>query len=217
MAGKKEKLKSKKKRLKFPGWLKKKPYWMVALLAEGILLMLSVLFALVLNERRAEFQRTREAEVALEAIKSELQENIESLDRAKSHHHFIRDTLQYYESKDMMPPVKIYFDKGLFQPAYLFSTAWETSVQTGVVDAFTYELNLELSDIYKDQAQYEELGNRIVQETYINILNRGSEKALRDNFKNWSVITWDFSNREKRLKEKIETALSALESYSTLE
>lgn len=201
---------------KFKKLLKSKPPWILALLAEGVLLMLSVLFALVLNERRFENQQATKANVALEAIRSELQKNIAGLDRAKSHHKAIRDTLQYFQDINAMPPPEIYLEKGLFQPAYLFSTAWETSKQTGIIDEFSYELSLELSEVYKDQAQYEELGNIIVHETYRNMLNLGPSEALRDNYKNWSLITWDFSNREERLKTKLTTALSKLENRNCL-
>jgi len=201
---------AKKKKLNLRKLFRSKPPWIIALLAEGVLLMLSVLFALVLNERRFENQRSTEANVALEAIKSELQKNIEGLNRANNHHESIRDTLQYFEALNELPPREIYLEKGLFQPAYLFSTAWETSVQTGIIDEFSYDISLELSEVYKDQAHYEELGNIIVQETYKNILNRSSEMALRDNFENWALITWDFSNREKRLRSKLQVLLEKL-------
>ncbi|GAB4242676.1 MAG: hypothetical protein Tsb0034_20190 [Ekhidna sp.] len=173
--------------------------------------MLSVLFALVLNEWRADAKQRDEADIALNAIKAEIQNNIEGLTRAYSQHKAIYDTLNYYEKMDEFPPPEIYFEEGLFQPAGLYSTAWETSIQTGTIDEFPYEMILNLSKIYKDQTQYEQLGGQIVNETYITLLKQGSNKALRDNYKNWSVIILDFYNREARLKDKLENILIELE------
>jgi hypothetical protein len=63
------------------------------------------------------------------------------------------DTLGAYVARHELPPERVYFG-GLFNPAHVLSTAWETSRQTGATNNLPYPLVLSLAAVYDNQETY---------------------------------------------------------------
>jgi Tfp pilus assembly protein PilE len=78
--------------------------WLPKALFEAALIVLSVLLALAVDEWREDRQRAERAEVALRSIRAELQENLQSVERARANHLAMRDSLQTYAARGQAPP-----------------------------------------------------------------------------------------------------------------
>jgi type II secretory pathway pseudopilin PulG len=195
-------------------WLRDKMgsgVWIGFVLEAG-LIVLSVLLALAVNEWRAERKAAQKAQTALKAIHSELEANREEFKKAMQYHRMFRDTLHYYQKRDLTPPMRL-LNQGIFQPATVSETAWETAKQSGVTDHFAYELVLDLSHFYQRQSDYNELSNAIGQQLYISsTMEKSPEELLRGKYENWISLLSDFSNsREQRLMKSATELLTKVE------
>ncbi len=172
--------------------------------------MLSVLLALAVNAWREDRQQTERAEVALQSIRAELRENLQSVERARANHRAMQDSLQTYAARGELPPEHIYLG-GIFSPALVHSSAWESARETGATGSFPYDLVLALSRVYGEQARYQALGGTLVQDLMVQIRRDGMEVVLRDSSASFIFLQEDFANREQRLAEAYERALGKLE------
>jgi hypothetical protein len=108
----------------------------------------------------------------------------------------------------------VYFG-GVFRPALLLSTAWQTARETGALSQLPYALVLRLAPVYESQEKYRALGEALGQGTMLDAQRRGAMIVFRDNFANFIVVERDFSNREEVLARNYRQALATLDSIST--
>jgi hypothetical protein len=99
---------------------------------------------------------------------------------------------------------------GIFNPALVSSSAWESAREAGVTSNVPYGLVLELSWVYAEQARYRALGDDLVQDLMSQIRREGMEPVLRDRSMNFIPLQEDFANREQRLTEVYERVLDEL-------
>jgi hypothetical protein len=178
---------------------------------ESAFIVFSVLLALALDawwQSRAERER---ADLALAGIRSEVEANRQAAERARSFHREIHDTLQAIAAASGVPSADIYYQRGMFKPAAVVATAWESARTTAILDRVPYELVLELSYIYTSQAKYQELADRIVADLFTEMRTAGVEAVLRDGFRGFILLAEDFANRESRLIERYDRLLTSLD------
>jgi hypothetical protein len=183
--------------------------WLPRVLVESLLIVLSVLLALALDEWRDDQTRAERTEAALTSIRAELQENLQSVERARANHLAIGDSLERYAELGEPPPPRIYLF-GIFNPAPVHATAWESALETGTTSDMAYELVLTLSRVYDGQARYRGLGDALVQEIMDDIRREGEEAVLRDRSARFITLDRDFAGRESALAEAYESALVEL-------
>ena len=183
--------------------------WLPKALFEAALIVLSVLLALVVNEWRERRQQAKRAEIALQSIQSELRENLENVKRARANHLAMQESVRSYTSRGQVPPPPVYLG-GIFNPALVSSSAWESAREAGVTSNVPYGLVLELSWVYAEQARYRALGDDLVQDLMSQIRREGMEPVLRDRSMNFIPLQEDFANREQRLTEVYERVLDEL-------
>lgn len=197
----------------FRGWFSENRIskWVWGFIIEAVLIVFSVLLALAVNEWRAENARAQKAQTALKAIRSELKANRGEMSEAHEHHSSNRDTLMYYKREGLKPPMQL-LAKGIFNPATVNNTAWETAKESGIIDYFDYELVLDLSSLYQRQIEYKELGNAIAQNFYVKVtMETNIEEVLQNNYENWILLLGDFSRREFGFSESNSNMLNKLE------
>jgi hypothetical protein len=187
--------------------------WLPRALLEASLIVLSVLLALVLNAWREDRQQAERVEVALQSVRAELRENLQSMERARANHRAMQDALKTYAARGESPPKSIYLG-GIFSPALVHSAAWESARETGATATFPYELMLALSRLYGEQARYQALGATLVEDLMVQIRRDGVEVVLRDSSASFIPLQEDFANREQRLAEAYERALDELETQA---
>jgi len=177
------------------------------------LLLIGATLALGADQWRESRAQERRTALALASIRAELTENIARVERARSHHLMMADTLEGYARRRELPPERVYFG-GLFNPALVLSTAWQTARETGALSELPYSLVLRLAPVYETQEKYRGLGEALGQGVMLEAQRRGALTVFRDNFANFVLIEKDFSNREAVLARNYRAALAALDSLS---
>jgi type II secretory pathway pseudopilin PulG len=176
---------------------------------ESVLIVLSVLFALVLDRWSRERDQRRELALAVESIRSELAANKAAVQLASRRHAAWHDSLQTYFARGELPPERVYYG-GLFNPAGVLSVAWESARESGAAGRLQHDVRLLLSGTYDYQARYRALGDAIVQSVYADVHRRGGVAVFRDGYANFMLLTQDFAGREERLAQAYDSTLAGL-------
>ena len=198
----------------FRGWFSENRMskWALGFIIEAVLIVFSVLLALAVNEWRADAAREEKAKIALEAIHTELVENKKEFLESLSYHEEIMDTLGYYQDEGIEPPMSL-LNQGIFNPALVFGTAWETAKQSGITDGLNYNLLLELSSHYQQLYRYKNLSDAIINGSYLSsTFEKSPQQILQGNYENWIFLLRDFTGRESRQAANIDTVLAELEA-----
>ncbi len=144
-------------------------------LAEGFLIVFSVLFALLINKLFDDYKTLQKKEVAIESIKKELNRNALVIQDWKTKHVNIRDKLVSINNgdndniKSELLKNKI-FDLGILTNQEslidntLTKTAWESAKSTGIVAEFDFETTEILTQVYS-------LQDLIIDKTISELLN----------------------------------------------
>lgn len=131
-------------------------------LAEGFLIVFSVLFALFINKLYEDGKIRHKKEIALESIEKELYQNANSIKRWKDRHVAIRDRItdviegRKDSLKQAMQTYK-YLNLGLLTDnealinSILTNTAWESAKATGIIAEFDFETTQSLTHVYSMQ------------------------------------------------------------------
>lgn len=176
-----------------------------------LLALLGAALALAGEQWRDARADRRRAAVAEASIRAELVENRKRVQAARAHHLEMADTLSGYVARHELPPQRVYFG-GLFRPAVLLSTAWQTAHETGALNDMSYQVALTLGPIYERQQSYRTLGDALGQTAMSEVLRRGVLPVFRDDFANFMVLEHDFANREMDLTRYYDEALARLDS-----
>jgi hypothetical protein len=179
------------------------------LFVESLLIVLSVLLALGVNQWQDSRRRKAQAAVALQSIQAELEANRESVSRARNNHLSMKDSLQSYTQRRETLPERIYLG-GVFKPAATYSTAWDSARETGVTTDLPFQLVLALSRVYDRQARYRALGEALGQDLMMQVRREGFEPVLRDRPASLMALEEDFANRESVLLQGYDSVLDAL-------
>lgn len=131
-------------------------------IAEGTLIIFSVLFALFINKLFDDYQTNQKKVTALESIEQELLRNQAILQNWKEKHIAVRDRISSIlegESDSLKTELKKhdYLNLGVLTnnesliDAILINTAWESAKSTGIVSEFDFETTQKLTLAYSMQ------------------------------------------------------------------
>ena len=141
--------------------MKKEKY--VELLFQSVLIVFSVLLALFLNEvRQYQKQQTRRTQI-LTNLQQEIKNNSQRIEQVVNYHKEASVLLMNYVQSDSLqkiyqgqPPLAIFGQvlqgKQGLNPALLHRTAWELAQYSQEMNDLNYELQYELSSLYRLQA-----------------------------------------------------------------
>ncbi len=127
--------------------------------ADGLLIVFSVLFALLINKLYTDYQTNQKKEFALRSIKQELEQNLAIVQTWKERHSAIRDKLnQVNEGKNDTLKQQLrqypFFNFGVLTNGQslineiMINTAWETSKTTGIISEFDFKTTEKLTYVY---------------------------------------------------------------------
>jgi hypothetical protein len=162
--------------------------------------------------RDAQAERRRTA-YAVASIRAELAENLARVERARTGHLRMADTLGAYQARRQLPPERVYFG-GVFVPAHVLSTAWQTARETGATGGLPYPVLLALAPVYENQEGYRALGAALAQTAMADMQRRGALPVFRDGFANFIPLERDFAVREEVLARGYRQALARLDSVA---
>jgi len=131
-------------------------------LAEGILIVFSVLFALFINKLFDDYKTAQKKKIAIESIEKELYRNQAILKRWKEKHTAIRDRIAGIisnEADSLKAELNKYDHLNLgvltnnesLIDAILVNTAWESAKTTGILAEFDFETMQKLTHVYTMQ------------------------------------------------------------------
>jgi hypothetical protein len=182
-----------------------------AVVRDIVLIVLGALLALAADEWREGRERSRRAQLAVGAIRAELEANLAMVEEARALHIRMRDTLRGYVSRRELPPPRVY-GGGVVRPAPVTATAWDAARETGVLAELPYALVLRIAPVYEAQARYRTLTDGVVREMTTDVMRLGFEPVLRDRAAQIAALDEDFSNRELAMAERYRRALAGLDS-----
>lgn len=131
-------------------------------LAEGLLIVFSVLFALLISKLYEDSKIQHKKEIALESIEKELHQNSNIIKRWKSRHDVIRDritdviegrndSLKQAMQKHQYLNLGLLTDNEALINSILTNTAWESAKATGIIAEFDFETTQSLTHVYAMQ------------------------------------------------------------------
>lgn len=125
---------------------------------ESMLIVVSILFALYLDEWRDDRQDAENIEDALAYFVSEIQQNRARVEDAAPFNQGLRHVLSRRQEVHAIESVETFvniFES--YNPVVLQSTAWETAIATGALAKMDYKLVSALSLTYSLQNRYQQV------------------------------------------------------------
>lgn len=141
------------------------------ILKDALLIIVSVLFALFINEWRSNINKKKETKIILENINQELENNLKSAKQLRLYHLEVRDNLfRAYEKDSLMAT---FFDdflftiykiapKGILQEDFS-SIAWEVARQENISSRIDFETSRLLFEAYDQQKSVLKTVNELLQ------------------------------------------------------
>jgi len=132
--------------------------WLPRVLFESMLIVISILVALYLDEWRDDRQDAENIEHALANFVSEIQQNRARVDDAAPFNQGLRHVLNRRQEVRAIESVATFvniFES--YNPVVLQSTAWETAIATGALAKMDYNLVSALSLTYSLQNRYQQV------------------------------------------------------------
>jgi hypothetical protein len=117
------------------------------------------------------------------------------------------DTLGILVAHHAHPDVSIY-SNGMWNPAIVTSTAWETARETGALEDIPLATVLAIAPAYEAQERYRVLTEALGSAIMSDVRRDGIDTVLRDRFAQFVPLDVDFANREGRLLAAYDKALS---------
>ncbi len=132
--------------------------WLPRVLFESLLIILSILAALGLDEWRENRKDAENIEKALTNFLSEIQQNKAAIDDASPFNRGLRDVISKRQEVSAISSATLLIDMiESYNSVVLRSTAWETALATGSLGKLDYNLVSALSLTYSLQNRYQEL------------------------------------------------------------
>ena len=132
--------------------------WLPRVMFESMLIVVSILFALYLDEWRDDRQDAENIEDALAYFVSEIQQNRARVEDAAPFNQGLRHVLSRRQEVRAIESVATFvniFES--YNPVVLQSTAWETAIATGALAKMDYKLVSALSLTYSLQNRYQQV------------------------------------------------------------
>ncbi len=189
-------------------------------LAEGTLIIFSVLFALFINKLFDDYQTNQKKATALESIEKELIRNQSILQNWKEKHIAVRDRissiingdgdslkteLQKYDFLNL----GVLTDNESLIDAILINTAWESAKSTGIVSEFDFETTQKLTLVYSLQEVLTDRTLAKILDYYFDTSSHDMEN-LEPILIQFQLRFWELTGQEELMMTVYEDALEQL-------
>lgn len=132
--------------------------WLPRVLFESMLIVVSILLALYLDEWRDDQQDAENIEHALANFVSEIQQNKARVEDAAPFNQGLRHVLSRRQEVRAIESVATFINIfESYSPVVLQSTAWETAIATGALAKMDYKIVSALSLTYSLQNRYQQV------------------------------------------------------------
>lgn len=137
----------------------RKPAWLAEVLVQSVMIVLSILLALWVDEWKQHRAEQQLVNVSLRNFLHEVQQNEARLDDILPYHRAMRSIVKELEtSKSVNTPAEFESAIGVdgMRPPFLLTTAWQTALATGALQKMDYETVSALSLTYTLQDRFRE-------------------------------------------------------------
>lgn len=155
-------------------------------------------------DNRTNYQKTQNLK---ENITAEVISNKHRIEKVIDYHKTLRDSSVYYANNRITREPR--FFQGI-NTAFLLKSAFETGIQTGLINGFPIDLIQEANDVYNIQNEYSDFKSLLLS-SILSIDVMGEEKEKRRFFTILALAMTDVVIHEEMLLEKYETLLEKLE------
>lgn len=186
------------------------------LVSESLIIVLSVLFALFINEWRNTYNENKQTQIILENIQQEMQENNELTSSLLAYHSSVLQRVQNAHAQDSLEllffsentfDISIAAPYGIIQKDYK-NIAWEVAKEEKISSRISFDKSAKLFEVYAQQHNVRETIFRLVSVFQDRLIHRKS--LLHENV---LLIISELNllvGQEKYLLHKMETALNEL-------
>lgn len=189
-------------------------------LAEGLLIVFSVLFALYINKSVATYETNKQKKIALESIRNELKSNAGIVAQWKTQHIKIRnritdisegknDTLKSELLKYKYLNLGILTNNESLVNTVLSSTAWESAKSTGILTEFDFATIQKLTKVYSVQQMISDKTLEKILEYYFTSEAHDMQNLDRI-LVQFQLRFWELTGQEEILGSLYEEALAEL-------
>ncbi len=189
------------------------------LIAEAVLIMISVVLGLMANEWRVSRDNEKEAVNALAFIREELETNRERIEEILPYHEQITDSLSVLMNRVFTTGAPVSTMEmfkampGGFSTPLVSRNSWELVNQTGAINHVDFNLAISLSRLYDLQAFYQKKIDLIGQNVYVaGNINPQDQGAAVIAF---GLLANDIAIQERRLIKQYPPMVAKLDSAMT--
>lgn len=138
------------------------PHWLSKIVLESLLIVISILLALAVNDWQAERDHHELAQQALVAFQHELRQNEARIEDLTPYRLGIRHVLAQPTAAHIRTPTEFQANVGAdgFRAAFLTETAWETALATGALTHIDFQTVSALSLTYAMQKRVQDFSHQ---------------------------------------------------------
>lgn len=194
--------------------MKGKPEWILRATFESMLIIVSIVAALAVDEWRQDRQNQELATQSLGVFEREIRQNMARLDDVAPYHAGMRDVVARMAAEEAAGADLRSIMEGL-EPTVLLSTAWETALATGALTYMDFEVVSALSLTYSLQRRFAEESRSHLPD--ISAVPGGSPAMLDDRITAARSYLEDLTRDEQQLRGVYAEALQMIGSRLTEE
>ncbi|MRX64089.1 hypothetical protein [Maribacter luteus] len=189
-------------------------------LAEGLLIVFSVLFALFINKLVDDHKTNKKKTIAIESIKKELYRNSAIINKWKERHIKIRnritelvegrnDSLKTELLKHEFLNLGVLTNNESLIDAILTNTAWESAKSTGIISEFDFDTTQKLTHVYSMQEV-------LTERTVIKILdyyfdpNAHNMENIDETLTQFQLRFWELTGQEELMTNLYNEAINQI-------
>ena len=171
--------------------------------------MIGVYLGFLVSDRADIKKRKNQSMILVENILSEMAANSQKIAGVKDYHIMVMDSSQFYSNPNNKIKRKRLFFQGIRMSA-LTSSAYNTGIQTGILNELPLKKIQALNELYTQQDSYNDYANMIL-DGFLNKDFSNNEEALRKIIQFLSMTMTDVVYKEKSLSEAYESVTKILE------
>ncbi|NNC71134.1 MAG: hypothetical protein HKN90_09965 [Flavobacteriaceae bacterium] len=186
--------------------------------AEGLLIVFSVLFALFINKLFDDYKTNKKKNIAIESIQKELYRNSAILDNWKEQHIKIRnriteivegqnDSLKTELLKYKFLNLGVLTNNESLIDAILTNTAWESAKSTGIISEFDFETTQKLTHVYSMQEVLTERTIIKILDYYFD-MNAHNMENIDQILIQFQLRFWELTGQEELMNNLYKEAIS---------
>jgi|GEM_PF-1149076 len=182
-------------------------------LYSGLLQMIPIIFGVYLGfalNNFGEQQKTNQQKATYEQmLKNEIQDNLKQIEKVSVYHQKITaDFAAIRKSKDIKTAFNNYSMTGL-RPGMVNSSAYETGIQTGIIQEFDLEIIQQLNKLYSFQERYDNYNDQMMN-SFLSGKFPETESEIKNMMINLSMNMSDVESFERGLQKYYQLILDKL-------